>query len=120
MAPASVLAALLELHGDSSSEFAWNACSALPSRAFVTAAFSQGEGLDWCVAIKVGVTMVGDSSSGTFARDELLAERLAGCAVPGSAAPTACFNSFLVSISVVKLQMDAGIFECAVKTTGVQ
>ncbi len=34
-----------------------------------------------------GVTMVGDFSSGAFARDELLARRLVGCAVLGSMAP---------------------------------
>ncbi len=35
----------------------------------------------------MGVTMVGDSSFPAFTRDELLAERLAGCTVLGLAAP---------------------------------
>ncbi len=61
-----------------SSEFAPGACSALPGWAFVTAAVPLGEGLDWCFAIMVGVTMVGDLSFPTFARDELLVEHLAG------------------------------------------
>ncbi len=49
----------------------------------------------------VGVTMMGDFLSDAFARDELLAERLAGCAVLGSVAPTPCFDSSLVSLLVL-------------------
>ncbi len=122
---ASILAAWLEPCGDTpltdeatSSEFKQDSCSVLPSHAFVSVAFSQGEGLDWCITVKVGVTMVGDSPSDAFARSELLVEHLAGCTVLGSAAPTACFDSSLVSLLVVKSQ--AGIFECLVITTEVQ
>ncbi len=46
--------------------------------------------------------MGGDSSFDAFTRGELLAERLAGCAVLGTAAPPACFDSSLVSLLVVK------------------
>ncbi len=59
--------------------------------------------------------MVGDSSSDAFTRNELLAERLAGCAVLGMAAPVVCFDSSLVSLLVMKLRV--GIFECAVTST---
>ncbi len=69
---------------------------------------------DWRV-VMVDVTMIGDSSSDAFTRDELLAERLAGCAVLGTAAPTVCFDSSLVSLLVVKSR--AGIFKCAVTST---
>ncbi len=62
--------------------------------------------------------MVGAFSSAAFTRNELLAQHLASCAVLGSAAPAACFDSFLVLLLVVKSQM--GIFECAVSTTEVQ
>ncbi len=123
---ASILAAWLEPRGDTSSsdkaalsEFEQSSGSALPDRAFVTAVFSQGEGLDWCITVKVGVTVVGDFLFNDFTRDELLSERLAGCAVLGSAAPTACFNSSLISILVVKSRMDTSIFECVVETTEV-
>ncbi len=101
-----------------SSEFERSSCSALPGHAVVTAAFSLGEGLDWCIAFKVGVTMVGDSSSNAFTRDELLAEHLAGCAVLGAVAPAACFDSSLVLFLVIKSQV--GIFECMFTTTEVQ
>ncbi len=101
-----------------SSEFEQSSCSALPGHAVITAAFSLGEGLDWCITIKVGVTMVGDSLSDAFTRDELLAECLASCAVLGAAAPAACFDSSLVSFLVVKSQ--AGIFKCIFLTTEVQ
>ncbi len=100
-----------------SSEFELSSCSALPGHTFIIAAFSQGEGLDWGIAVKVGVTMVGDSLFDAFTRDELLAERLASFAVLGSAAPTACLDSSLISVLVVKLRM--GIFECVVSTTEV-
>ncbi len=63
-------------------------------------------------------TMVGAFSSAAFTRNELLAERLAGCAVMGSAAPAACFDSSLVSLLVVKSL--TGIFECVMDTTEVQ
>ncbi len=63
----------------------------------------------------VGVTMGGDSSSDAFTRDELLAGRLAGCAVLGTAAPSVCFDSSLVSLLVMKSL--AGIFECAITST---
>ncbi len=99
------------------SEFERGSCSALPNRAIVTAAFSLGEGLNWRIVVMVGVTMVGDFSSDAFAHNELLAECLAGCAVLGMAAPTACFDSSLVSLPVVKLR--AGIFECVFSTTEV-
>ncbi len=59
--------------------------------------------------------MVGDSSFDAFAHNELLAERLAGCAVLGTAAPSVCFDSSLVSLLVVKSR--AGIFECTVTST---
>ncbi len=59
--------------------------------------------------------MVGDSLSDAFTRSELLAECLAGCAVLGTVAPSACFDSFLVSFLVVKSR--TGIFECVVTST---
>ncbi len=59
--------------------------------------------------------MVGDSSSDAFTHGELLAERLAGCAVLGTAAPPVHFNSSPVSISVAKSRM--GIFKCTVMST---
>ncbi len=66
----------------------------------------------------VSVTVVGDFSSDNFTHDELLSEHLAGCAVLGSAALSACFNSSLSFVSVVKSR--DGIFECALFTTEVQ
>ncbi len=68
-----------------SSEFTLDACSIPPSHAFVTAAVLR-EGLNWCVAVTVGSTMVGAIPLTTFTRDELLAGCLASCAVLGSAA----------------------------------
>ncbi len=59
--------------------------------------------------------MVGDSSSDAFTRNELLAERLAGCTGLGMVAPAVCFDSPLISFLVVKSQM--GIFRCAVTST---
>ncbi len=101
-----------------SSELKQSSGSALLSRAVVTAVFSLGEGLNWCITIKVGVTMVGDFLSDAFTRDELLAKHLAGCAVLQAAAPAACFDSSLVSFLVIKLR--AGIFKCVFTTTEVQ
>ncbi len=63
----------------------------------------------------VGVTVVGDFLSDAFTRGELLAERLAGCAVPGAVAPSVCFDSSLVSILVAKSR--TGIFKCTVTST---
>ncbi len=83
------------------SEFALGACSALSDHAFVSQAVPR-EGLDWCNVIMMGVTMVGDFLSVTFTHSELLAECLASYAVPGFAAPRSCFDSFLVSVPVVK------------------
>ncbi len=55
------------------------ACSPAPSsRAFITAAVPKGKCLDWCGAVKMGVTMVGDLLFTAFARNGLLAECLAG------------------------------------------
>lgn len=70
--------------------------------------------------VMMGNTMVGAFSSAAFAHNELLAGCLAGCTVPGSAALSACFDSSLVSVSVVKSQKVVGIFECALITTEVQ
>ncbi len=89
-------------------------CSALPDHVVIAGVSSMAEDPDWHV-IMVGVTMVGDSSSNAFTRDELLAECLAGCAVLGTAAPAACFDSSLVLLLVVKSR--AGIFECMVTST---
>ncbi len=69
---------------------------------------------DWHV-VMIGVTMVGDKRSASAFTRELLAERLAGCAVLGTAAPSVCFDSSLVSLLVVKSR--AGIFECTVTST---
>ncbi len=53
------------------SEFVLGAHSAPSSHAFITA-HTPEELLDWCSAIIMGVTMVGDFSSGTFTHSELL------------------------------------------------
>ncbi len=63
-------------------------------------------------AVMMGDTMVGAFLSTAFAHNELLAEHLVGCVVP-----TSCFDSFLVSVLVVKSW--AGIFKCAFETTEV-
>ncbi len=75
-----------------SSEFEQSSCSAPPDRAVS------------CIVVMVGVTMVGDSLSDAFTRNELLAERLAGLRSLGDGGPpTACFDSFLVSLLVCKV-----------------
>ncbi len=96
------------------SEFERSSCSALPDRVVIVWVSPMTGDPDWRV-VMVGVTMVGDSSSNAFTRDELLAERLAGCAVLGTAAPAVCFDSSLVSLLVVKSL--TGIFECTITTT---
>ncbi len=68
------------------SEFATGASSAPPSQVFVTAVVPK-ECLDWCVAVKVGSTVVGAIPPTAFTHDELLARRLAGCTVLGTVAP---------------------------------
>ncbi len=77
-----------------SSEFVLSAHSAPSGCAFVTAAVPK-EGLDWCGAIMMGVTMVGDFSSETFTYDEVLVRQLAGCAVLGLVAPSSRSESVM-------------------------
>lgn len=67
-------------------ELALSTSSVPPGHAFVTVAVPEGEGLNWCVAVKVGSTVVGAVPLATFTRDELLAECLASCAILGLAA----------------------------------
>ncbi len=75
---------------------------------------SSGSALPDCAVGRI-VVMVGDSLPDAFTRGELLAERLASCAVLGMVVPSACVDSFLVSFLVVKSR--AGIFECVVTST---
>ncbi len=100
---------------EASSERALSACSVPPGCAFITAAVLK-EGLNWCLnwrsAVTVGDTMVGVFSFTAFTHDELLAKHLVGCVVL-----TSCFDSFLISVLVIKSW--AGIFEC-MSTTEVQ
>ncbi len=69
------------------SEFVLGTHSALSSQACVTACTPE-EPLNWGLAIKTSDDMVVIFSIDAFARDKLLAGRLAGCAVLGSAAPS--------------------------------
>lgn len=71
---------------EASSELASDACSISPGRAFVTAAVSRGEGLNWCGAVKVSSDVVVTLSFETFAHSELLVGCLAGCASLGMVA----------------------------------
>ncbi len=82
-----------------SSEWALSTHSAPSDHTFVTVCTPVGP-LDWCSVVTTGLTMVGDFSFDAFARDELLAGRLAGCAILGSVAP-----SFVVGIVSLSIRM---------------
>ncbi len=71
------------------------ACSAPLGHAFVTVAVPEGEGLGWCIAIKVGNTMVGVVPPAMFTCNELLTKHLAGCASLGMAAPVSRSESVM-------------------------
>ncbi len=80
---------------EASSEFVLGVCSVPPGHAFVTVAVSEGEGLNWCGAIKVGSNMVVALSFKVFTHDELLARCLASCASLGMAAPVSRSESVM-------------------------
>ncbi len=67
---------------EASSEFVLSTCSAPPGHAFITVAGFKEVGLNWCIAITVGSTMVGAVPLTAFTCDELLAERLADRSAP--------------------------------------
>ncbi len=101
----------LELHGAVLPGETLSVCSPAPSgHAYITVCTPE-ESLDWCGAIMMGVTMVGNLLSDAFTCNRLLAECLASSlTIMACCAVDSCLVSVLEVVAV-------GIFECAIFTT---